>query len=86
MTAPRELLSARGDDRAARETVLSSSRMFPGQWYCTSRSSPSFENDLPSSASPLAAQYLARKRCASTGMSTVRSRSDGKRIEKALTR
>ena len=35
-----------GDDSAARETVLSSSRMLPGQWYCSSRSVASFENAL----------------------------------------
>ena len=35
-SAPR--ITRPGDDSAARATVLSSSRMLPGQWYCSSRS------------------------------------------------
>ena len=46
----------------------------------------SFEKLLLSSGSPCAAQYRARKRAASTGMSTCRSRSEGSRIANALTR
>ena len=42
-----------GDESAARDTVLSSSRMLPGQWYCISRSIASFEKLLPSSGRPL---------------------------------
>jgi len=45
-----------GAESAARDTVLSSSRMLPGQWYAHSVSSASFENPLLSSGSPCAAQ------------------------------
>ena len=45
-----------GDDSAARDTVLSSSRMLPGQGYACSSAIASGENVLASSGSPLAAQ------------------------------
>ena len=75
-----------GEDSAARDTVLSSSRMLPGQWYCIRRSAASFAKLLPSRGRPLAAQYRPRKRWARTGMSLERSRNDGSRIENAFTR
>ena len=54
MSEPRMIRS--GEDSAARETVLSSSRMLPGQCYLSSRSVASFEKSLPSSGRPLLAQ------------------------------
>jgi hypothetical protein len=45
-----------GADSAARDTVLSSSRMLPGQWYACSSDIDSGENVLASSVRPFPAQ------------------------------
>ena len=76
--------SRRGE--AARETVLSSSRMLPGQGYVFSLASASGEKAFASSGRPFAAQYRAMNRFASTPISVGRSRSEGSRIENAFTR
>ena len=49
-------MTAPGEDNAARDTVLSSSRMLPGQGYATSWSVASLAKLLASSGRPLVAQ------------------------------